>query len=63
MSIIKPTCGSKKKLVKIKLCECLFDEIQKYCEWAKIQNMDDFFEQSAQYVLDKDKDWKKKNKQ
>jgi hypothetical protein len=35
----------------------VIDKIRQYCEWAGVKKTDDFFEQAAEFVLSKDKDW------
>ena len=35
----------------------LLDNIRQYCDWLKIKKIDDFFEQAAEHILKKDKDW------
>lgn len=54
---------AKKKIINKKLNleidQEIFLEINKYCEWVGISNIDHFFEEAAKLVLLKDKDWKK----
>ncbi|MEO8402828.1 MAG: hypothetical protein ABI597_13735 [Gammaproteobacteria bacterium] len=57
MPIIKGKDKSTKEQVRISIEKNIIDEIRQYCEWAGVQKTDDFFEQAAQYILSKDKDW------
>jgi hypothetical protein len=36
----------------------LIDEVSAYCKWLGIARLQDFFEQSAEFILKNDKDWK-----
>jgi len=57
MAIIKAKEKSSKVQLRVGIEKNIFEEIKKYCEWADVQKTDDFFEQAAQYILSKDKDW------
>jgi hypothetical protein len=66
MAIIKPKQKIEKQQMRISLETPLIEKITKYCELLNIKKVDDFFEQAAEYVLSKDKDWQahtKKQKQ
>jgi hypothetical protein len=66
MAIIKPKQKIEKQQMRISLETPLIEKITKYCELLNIKKTDDFFEQAAEYVLSKDKDWQahtKKQKQ
>ncbi len=58
MALIKPKTKSKKTQTRVSLDESLLSQIQAYCDWAKIEKMDDFVEQAIEFVFAKDKDWK-----
>ena len=58
--------GKTKEFVKVNkflINSNLLKEIKEYCEWASV-SIDSFFEQSAEFILKKDTEWKKfkKNK-
>lgn len=56
--------GKNKDLVKINkffITSSLLKEIKEYCEWASV-DIDSFFEQSAEFILKKDAEWKKYKK-
>lgn len=57
MPIIKAKENIKKEQLRISIEKSIADEIRQYCEWAGVKKADDFFEQAAQYILSKDKDW------
>ena len=54
---------SESEVKNIKGKANLLKEIKEYCEWASV-SIDSFFEQSAEFILKKDTEWKKfkKNK-
>ena len=58
MPIIKPE--KPRELIKVKFSfdTEIYEEIEKYCKWATIEDLGIFFKQVAVYVLQKDKDWK-----
>ncbi len=63
MPIIKVKQKEEKEQIRINI-ECkLLDSIKKYCDWLKIKKIDDFFEQAAEHILKKDKDWIKYEKE
>lgn len=33
------------------------EKVRQYCDWADVQKIDDFFQQAADYVLSKDREW------
>ena len=55
--IVKPEVTLAK--VGFKIPSDLLTEIKAYCEAFKVENLSDFFCQSAQYVLKTDRDWNK----
>lgn len=57
MPIIKAKKKIEKEQIRISLDTSLIAKIKKYCEWAGVQKTDDFFEQAAEFVFSKDKDW------
>ncbi len=61
MSLLIPQLKSKKITLSLRLDESLLTAIKSYNEWVGIERVDDFFEQAARYILDKDKDWQKKS--
>lgn len=58
MPLLKPSLKSNKKIIRLNMPEELVKNIDEYCKWAKIQKMEDFFEQAALLVFNKDKDWR-----
>ena len=48
--------------IKIAIDSELAEEIEKYCTFAKLDSKDDFLNESAKYILERDKDWKKHKK-
>ena len=63
MAIIKATQKQEKEQIRISIDKEVFDTIKKYCDWANVKKMDEFFEQAAAFVFSKDKDWLAVNNQ
>ena len=63
MALIKPKNKHRKIQTRISLDEGLLVNIKAYCDWAKIEKIDDFIEQAIELVFAKDKDWKATQKQ
>lgn len=57
MPIIKVKQKAEKEQTRISIEGELLDNIRLYCDWLKIKKIDDFFEQAAEHILKKDKDW------
>lgn len=57
MPIIKAKQKQEKEQVRIIIEKPILEKIKQYCEWAGINKQDEFFEQAAEFVLSKDKDW------
>jgi hypothetical protein len=62
MSIIKPQKTNEKEKLKIEIDINTFHDIESYCKWAKINDINHFFEEASNFVLSKDSDWKKYKK-
>lgn len=60
MALLHSKSKSNKISVSLRFEESLLKEIKAYQEWATIDKLNDFFEQSARFILEKDKDWQKK---
>ena len=58
MALLQPTKQIQKQQLRIYTDKALIEEINQYCQWANLKKVDDFFEQAAEYILRKDKDWK-----
>lgn len=61
MPLLSPKPKSKKIPISLRFDEVLIADIKAYQEWAAIDRLDDFFEQAARFILEKDKDWQKKS--
>jgi hypothetical protein len=61
MSIIKIRPRAEKEAIRISLDKQVLDNVKQYCAWLGVKKPDDFFEQAAEYVLAKDKEWLNKN--
>jgi hypothetical protein len=58
MPIIKTKPKQDKEIIRISIESKTLETIKKYCDWVGVKKQDDFFEQAAEYLLSKDKDWK-----
>ena len=61
MPIIRSRTAATEK-VKFQVSAALIEEVKEYCEWIAVKDVVIFFEQAAEFVLDKDKEWKKYRK-
>lgn len=59
MPLLKPTIEIKNTTLKITINQEIISKIESYCKWSGIEKVDQFFEQAAQLVFNKDSDWKK----
>ncbi|KTD66485.1 hypothetical protein Lsan_0430 [Legionella santicrucis] len=58
MALLAPKKIVEQTKIKLEIDKELFDKINNYCAWIGISDLNDFFTQSAQFILDTDKDWK-----
>ncbi|BCA97318.1 hypothetical protein TUM19329_36790 (plasmid) [Legionella antarctica] len=61
MALITAKKISDKEKIKLEINKEIYAEIQRYCDWAGISEIDHFFEEAASFIFSKDKDWKKIN--
>lgn len=57
MPIIRGKAKTDKEQFRISIEKNIVAKVRQYCEWAGVGKMDDFFEQAANLVFAKDKDW------
>lgn len=57
MPIIKSKEKTEKEQIRISIEKSIAEKIRQYCEWAEVKKVDEFFEQAADFVLSKDKEW------
>lgn len=57
MPIIKPAGRQEKELCRFKMDAGTMDKVRQYCEWAGVSRLDDFFQQAADHILARDRDW------
>jgi hypothetical protein len=60
MALLTAKKKSKKVPLSLRFSDTLISEIKAYNEFVGIDRLDDFFEQAALYILEKDRDWQKK---
>lgn len=58
MALLAPKKIIEQTKIKLEIDKDLFENINKYCAWVGISDLNDFFTQSAQFIFDSDKDWK-----
>lgn len=61
MALLNAKPKTKRVPISLRCDESLLAEIRAYNEWAAIGRLDDFFEQAARFIFEKDKDWQKRN--
>lgn len=59
MALIQAKSAHKTEKVKLEIREDILKEIQKYCAWAGIDDMNYFIEESAKEIFKLDSDWKR----
>lgn len=59
MAIITAKKINEKEKIKLEIDKDICTEIKNYCAWVGISNIDHFFEEAANFVFSKDKDWNK----
>lgn len=60
MALLSAKQKLKRVAVSLRFDDQLITEIKAYSEWIGIDRLDDFFNQAARYILERDKDWLKK---
>ena len=60
MALLSAKPKSKRVPISLRFDDRLISDIKAYNIWAGIDRLDDFLEQAARFVLEKDKDWQKK---
>lgn len=61
MALISKEQKIEKIDLRIKINQNVKSEIDSYCHWAGIEDLNHFFSEAAKVVLSKDKDWVKHN--
>ncbi len=62
MPLLKKPRDLQQEQVRIRVKAQLLDEIKEYCDWVGF-NVNAFFEEAAEYILKKDKEWNLYKKQ
>lgn len=62
MPIINGKRSQKKTKIKAEINSEIFDKINAYCAWAKIEDVGFFIEEAACFIFAKDRDWKQHSK-
>lgn len=61
MALLKPSKKESKTQIRINIDSKIVDTAKAYCDFAGIKKIDEFFEQAAEFVMKKDRDWKKQD--
>ncbi len=59
MALLKPSTTIEKIQMRITIDAETAARINAYCNFASIKKVDEFFEQAAEFVMTKDKDWQR----
>lgn len=59
MALLTPSNKVESKQIKIKVNTDILEKALKYCEFSNIEQVDEFFEKTAAFVMDKDRDFQK----
>jgi len=59
MALLTPTTKEEKTQLKLRIDSDIVNKVQAYCHYAGITQVDEFFEKAAQFVMGKDKEWRK----
>ncbi len=59
MPLLEPIEDITKESVTLNLNSAVWKKTIDYCDWAKFEHREEFIEQAIEFVLKKDRDWKK----
>ena len=59
MALLKPSEKASKSQIRINIDADLIEKAKAYCTFANINKIDEFFEKAAEFVMNKDREWKK----
>lgn len=62
MAIITKKIEDKKEKLRVEISSSIIEEISEYMKWADISDINYFLEESANFVFNSDRDWKKYKK-
>jgi len=62
VALLKPSTKADKTQIRINIDSTLVDRVKSYCDFAGIKKIDEFFEKASEFVMKKDRDWKKYDK-
>lgn len=57
MPIIKANEAPITEQIRIRINKPILEKIRQYCAWVGVKKEDAFFEQAAEFILSKDKEW------
>ncbi len=58
MALLKPSAATNKTQMRITIDAETAARINAYCNFTGIKKVDEFFEQAAEFVMQKDREWK-----
>lgn len=59
MALLTPSAKAEKIQIRINVDANTVERAKTYCNFVGIKKIDEFFEKAAEFVMKKDKDWKK----
>ena len=62
MPVISAQKQPERDRIKIEINSEIAAEVKAYMQWADIKDLSFFFEEAANFVLSKDKEWKQRKK-
>ena len=62
MAIITKKIEDKKEKLRVEISSSIVEEINEYMQWADISDINYFLEESATFIFNSDRDWKKYKK-
>jgi len=62
MALLKPKNKTDREQIRINIDATVAKLARAYCDFAGIKKIDEFFEQAAEFILKKDKQWKMLNR-
>lgn len=62
MAIITKKVEDKKEKLRVEISSSIMEEINEYMQWADISDINYFLEESAGFIFNSDRDWKKYKK-
>lgn len=59
MPLLQSSSKIERASLRISVEKSTLDRAKQYCEFARIENIDEFFEKAAEFVMKRDTEWRK----